>query len=233
MAEVDTFHTALVEELADLLDAEEQLTQTLPRLAEAASAAPLKRAIQKHLKETEGHVERLKRAMQELGEEPESKTCKGMKGLLEEGDHHVKNAPAGPLRDAVLIVGAQKVEHYEMASYGSARTFAQVLGHTRVARLLEQTLNEEKAADQKLTQIAEGGVNESAAQHWSESQEAREGLMERVTGTIGTASRQVMSTARRMAASAASRTRGTRRSAGRRTARSASSSNRRKGGRKK
>jgi ferritin-like metal-binding protein YciE len=163
MATVDSLRTHLVEELADLLDAEEQLTRALPKLANAATSKPLKGAFQKHLKETRTHVARIKDAMRELGERPTSKTCEGMQGLLDEGETMMNEAPAGAVRDAVMITGAQKVEHYEMASYGTARTYAQVLGETAVARLLQRTLDEEKAADLKLTQIAEGSVNAKAA----------------------------------------------------------------------
>jgi ferritin-like metal-binding protein YciE len=157
------------------MDAEDQLTEALPMMAEAASTRGLKQAFQKHLKETENHVKRLRQAMQRLGEEPESKTCDGMKGLLEEAQDMMGKTPEGPLRDAVMITGAQKVEHYEMASYGTARTYADVLGEREVARLLEQTLKEEKAADLKLTEIAEGSVNEQAAQQWSSQSEQGEG----------------------------------------------------------
>ena len=166
MSTVDSLQTHLLEELTDLLDAEQQLTRALPKLAASATFKPLKEAFQKHLKETRIHVTRLKQAMRELGESPKSKTCEGMEGLLTESEEVMNNTPKGALRDAVMITGAQKVEHYEMASYGTARTYAQVLGETNVARLLQQTLDEEKAADLTLTQIAEGSVNEDAAEEW-------------------------------------------------------------------
>ena len=166
MATVESLQTHLLEELADLLDAEQQLTRALPKLAQAATFKPLKQALQKHLKETRVHVTRLKDAMRELGESPQPKTCKGMQGLLQEGETVMNKTPAGALRDAVMITGAQKVEHYEIASYGTARTYAKVLGETSVARLLKQTLDEEKAADLTLTQIAERSVNDDAAEEW-------------------------------------------------------------------
>jgi ferritin-like metal-binding protein YciE len=171
MAAVDSLHAHLVEELTDLRDAETQLTQALPQLAQSATSKALKAAFQKHLKETRTHLTRLDHALRALGEKPSSKTCDAMKGLLKEGETHMKKAPAGALRDAVMITGAQKVEHYEMASYGTARTYAQVLGESAVARLLQQTLTEEKAADRTLTQIARTSVNDDAAEEWQSKSE--------------------------------------------------------------
>ena len=171
MAAVDSLHAHLVEELTDLRDAETQLTEALPKLAQSATSRPLKAAFQKHLKETRTHLTRLDQALRALGEKPSSKTCDAMKGLLKEGETHMKKAPAGALRDAVMITGAQKVEHYEMASYGTARTYAQVLGESAVARLLQQTLTEEKAADRTLTQIARKSVNDAAEEWQSQSEE--------------------------------------------------------------
>jgi ferritin-like metal-binding protein YciE len=175
---VDSLKTHLIEELTDLRDAEQQLIKALPRLAKAASAKPLKTALAKHLRETRAHVTRLDRALRGLGERPASKTCKGMKGLLGEGDTMMNKTPEGALRDAVIITGAQKVEHYEMASYGTARTYAQVLGEAQVARLLQQTLKEEKAADLTLTAIAERSVNEDAAEEWTAQEEENNGLLQ-------------------------------------------------------
>lgn len=193
MATVDSLRTHLIDELIDLLDAETQLTETLPKLAQAATSPTLRSAFQKHLKETRGHVTRLNQALRALGEKPSSKTCEAMKGLLEEGNSMVKKTPAGSLRDAVMITGAQKVEHYEMASYGTARTYATVLGETGVARLLAQTLKEERSADQALTKIAEGSVNEEAAEEWHSHED--DSVLMRTAGwagsTAGYASRQV------------------------------------------
>src|SRR5688572_28099979 len=201
MAAVDSLHAHLVEELTDLRDAETQLTQALPKLAQSATSKELRTAFQKHLKETRTHLTRIDQALRALGEKPSSETCEAMKGLLKEGEKHMKKAPAGALRDAVLITGAQKVEHYEMASYGTARTYAQVLGEQQVARLLEQTLNEEKAADRTLTDIAEGSVNEEAAEEWQSQSE--EGPLMRSAGwagrTGGMAVRQLTRTVRRAA----------------------------------
>jgi ferritin-like metal-binding protein YciE len=171
MAAVESLRTHLVDELIDLLDAENQLTKALPKLAQSATSKSLRAAFQKHLTETRKHVTRLNQALRDLGERPKSKTCEAMKGLLEEGETMMKKTPAGSLRDAVMITGAQKVEHYEMASYGTVRTYARVLRERTVARLLEQTLKEEKLADRNLTKIAEGSVNKKAADEWHSQQE--------------------------------------------------------------
>jgi len=218
MAAVESLHAHLVEELTDLRDAETQLTQALPKLAQSATSKTLRTAFEKHLKETRTHLTRIDQALRALGEKPSSKTCEAMKGLLKEGETHMKNAPEGALRDAVMITGAQKVEHYEMASYGTARTYAQVLGESSVARLLEQTLNEEKAADRTLTDIAERSVNEEAAQAF-QSQSEEGPLMrsaEWAGRTGGAAVRQLTRTARRAASAVGiAQDRSSRRSSGR------------------
>jgi len=194
----------LIDELADLLDAEDQLTEALPKMAAAAAAPALRTAFQKHLKETRGHMVRLNQAIRQLGEKPRKKTCEAMEGLISEGNHLMGEAPEGALRDVVMITSAQKVEHYEMASYGTARTYAQVLGKSAVARLLEQTLKEEKAADAKLTSIAEASVNEEAAEAWM-NQDTEQGVVGRSTAWVGeaidAATRQLAGGARRAAAS--------------------------------
>jgi ferritin-like metal-binding protein YciE len=182
MTEIQSLRVHLVDELVDLRDAENQLIKALPKLAEAAASKALRIAFEKHLKETRGHLTRITQALHELGETPRSKTCGGMQGLLEEGESMMKSAPAGPVRDAVMITGAQKVEHYEMASYGTARTYARVLGEKAVARLLEQTLKEEKTADRTLTGIAEKSVNRRAASEW---QSRDEGPLNRAAEWVG------------------------------------------------
>jgi ferritin-like metal-binding protein YciE len=192
--EVNSLRMHLIEELTDLLDAEEQLTKALPQMAAMATAKPLKTAFQRHLIETHGQITRLNDALRRLGEKPKRKTCQGMKGLLSEGQHVMNKTPRGALRDAVMITSAQKVEHYEMASYGTARTYAQVLGEPVVARLLSQSLKQEKAADGKLTSIAESSVNEDAAEEW-QAQESNGGLLGRPARwlglTVGSARRQL------------------------------------------
>ena len=234
MAAVESLRTHLIEELADLLDAETQLTKALPKMARAATTKPLKTAFQRHLAETRGQIARLNKALRELGERPRRKTCKGMAGLITEGEEVMNETPEGALRDAVLITAAQKVEHYEMASYGTARTYAAVLGEPSVARLLQQNLKEEKAADGKLTVLAERSINEEAAEEWQSQQE--EGILERSTkwagDTMSSTGRQIAGGARRAAASLGlardrSSRRGGQKRAGRGNARSGSGRRRR------
>jgi ferritin-like metal-binding protein YciE len=202
---LESLRTHLIDELTDLLDAETQLTRALPKMAAAATTRNLKAAFEKHLQETRGQITRLNKALGHLGERPRRKTCEGMQGLLTEGESVMKKTPQGALRDAVMITAAQKVEHYEMASYGTARTYAQVLGEPEVARLLEQSLKEEKAADGKLTTIAEGSVNEEAAEEWQSRETDDEGTLIRgavwLGGAVGSASRRLSRSARRAAAS--------------------------------
>lgn len=145
----------LVEELKDLYSAENQLTKALPKVAKNSSDPQLKKAIESHLKETEGHVARLEQIFEKLDESPKGKTCEGMKGLITEADERIKEGGEPSVLDAGLIADAQRVEHYEIAAYGTARTFANLLGEKEIVQLLEATLKEEKAADAKLTSIAE------------------------------------------------------------------------------
>ena len=166
MAELQSLRSHLITELRDLLDAEQQLTTVLPDFAARASTPALRMAFEHHLRETEGQIKRLKQAFDVLGEAAQPKRCEGMHGLIREGNTVVSTTPEGALRDAVMITSAQKVEHYEMAAYGTARTYATVLGEPKVASLLEDTLSEEKRADTKLTDIAEGKVNQRAAEEW-------------------------------------------------------------------
>jgi ferritin-like metal-binding protein YciE len=166
MAGPQTLKTHLITELKDLLDAEQQLTKVLPDLARRATTPALRIAFERHHTETKNQIHRLRQAFEQLGESPSAKRCEGMHGLIREANAVVSATPEGALRDAVMITSAQKVEHYEIASYGTARTYAQVLGEPRVARLLQDTLEEEKQADAKLTEIAEGRVNDKAAEEW-------------------------------------------------------------------
>jgi ferritin-like metal-binding protein YciE len=158
----NSFEDLLVEQIQDLYDAEQRLTKALPKMAAAAHNTALKSAFQQHLTETQGHVSRLEKAFPSLGKSAQSKTCQAMKGLIEEGDEVLSAGGKDEVRDAALIAAAQRVEHYEIAGYGTARTFAQQLGKNEVARLLQETLNEEAATDRKLTQIAEQSVNARA-----------------------------------------------------------------------
>ena len=145
----------LVEELKDLYSAENQLTKALPKVAKNASDPELKKAIESHLKETEGHVRRLEQIFEQLEASPKGKTCDGMKGLISEADERIKKGGEPAVLDAGLIADAQRVEHYEIAAYGSAKNFANLLGEKQIVTLLDATLKEEKAADEKLTSIAE------------------------------------------------------------------------------
>jgi len=151
---LETMKELLLDELQDLYSAETQITKALPKMAKASSGADLKEAFESHLAETEGHVQRLETIFKHLKESPKGKTCEGMKGLLKEGDERIKEGGEPEVLDAGLISAAQRVEHYEIAAYGSARTYAELLGELDVVKLLEKTLEEEKAADQKLTKVA-------------------------------------------------------------------------------
>ena len=145
-----------IDELRDIYNAENQLTKALPKMAKAATSDELRAGFEEHLEQTKGHVERLERIFKELGEKPTGKKCKGMEGLVEEGDEMIKEDELeGEALDAGLISAAQRVEHYEIAAYGCVRTYANLLGEDDAAGLLEQTLKEEKETDQKLTQLAE------------------------------------------------------------------------------
>lgn len=162
---LDNLTKLYIEQLKDIYSAETQLTKALPKMAKAANAADLKEAFQSHLEETKTHVERLESIFQTLERSPRGAKCKGMAGLIEEGTELLKEEDiVADVLDAGLIAAAQRVEHYEIAAYGTVRTFAQQLGQTEVADLLQQTLDEEHAADQKLTTIAVAnhGVNEQA-----------------------------------------------------------------------
>jgi ferritin-like metal-binding protein YciE len=152
---IDTLRTLLEEELKDIYDAEKRLVKALPKMAKAATSQELRQALQGHLEVTKGQVQRLEQAFELLEKPARGKPCAGMKGLLEEGEEVLAENATDELMDAAIIGAAQRVEHYEMAAYGTARTFAERLGNSEVAALLEETLNEEKEADQKLTEISE------------------------------------------------------------------------------
>lgn len=155
MPKISTPTDLLVEELKDLYSAENQLLKALPKMAKAAESEELKDAFTTHLKQTEGQVKRLDKVMKKLGESPKGKKCKAMAGLIEEAKEVLEEDYEPALRDLALIVAAQKVEHYEIAGYGSARTLAELVGEDDVAQLLQQTLDEEGNTDKLLTQIAE------------------------------------------------------------------------------
>lgn len=164
MAEKNTLHDAFLDELRDMYHAEKQLTSALPKLAKKAKNPDLADAFQSHLAETENHVTRLEQVFEELGETAKAKTCEGMKGIISEANEMIGESFDEQTMDAVLIASAQRAEHYEIAAYGTLVTWARTMEHDSAADLLQQNLDEEKAADEKLTDIAESGVNEQAAQ---------------------------------------------------------------------
>ncbi len=159
---LDSLRTLWIEEMRDLYNAENQLLKALPKMAKKASTPELKEAFESHLEETKTHVERLEEIFTKLGKKPSGKTCKAMKGLVEEGSEMMEEEGPESVIDAGLIAAAQRVEHYEMAGYGVVRTFASVLGEEEAEGLLQETLDEEGAADEKLTEIAESFVNDEA-----------------------------------------------------------------------
>jgi ferritin-like metal-binding protein YciE len=156
---LETLKDLFVEELRDLYSAENQILKALPKMEKAATSPQLKAAFQEHLEQTEGHVERLEKIFSKLGEKPSGKTCKAMEGLVEEGSEMIHEKAEPAVKDAGLIAAAQRVEHYEMAGYGTVRTFAQHLQMDDFAKLLQETLDEEESTDEKLTKLAESNIN--------------------------------------------------------------------------
>jgi ferritin-like metal-binding protein YciE len=163
MAEASTLHDAFVEELRDAYDAEKQLTKALPKMAKTASSPDLRAAFEAHLEETRGHVERLEQVFESLDEKVQGKHCEGIAGIIDEGKSIMEEDFDEATMDACLIAAGQRAEHYEMAAYGTLVAWAHGMGHTEAEQLLQETLDEEKAADRKLTDLAEGGINQEAA----------------------------------------------------------------------
>ena len=159
----DSLESLFQDQLQDLYDAEQRLTQALPKMAGAAHNPSLKSAFQQHLRETQNQVSRLERVFQSMGWPAKASTCYAMKGLIEEGSEMIDATGDPDVKDAALIAAAQRVEHYEISGYGTARTFAQRLGRRDAAQILQETLNEESATDKKLTQLAEQTINPQAA----------------------------------------------------------------------
>lgn len=151
-----------VDELKDAYDFEHQILDALPKMEEAAVSPQLKAAFREHREQTKGQVKRLEQVFNMLGRDADRKTCKGMKGLISEGEEYIKAKGDDATIDAALVSAAQRVEHYEMAVYGTLRTFARALGHAEQANLLQQTLDEESKTDEKLTRLAESGINVEA-----------------------------------------------------------------------
>ncbi|MGH6897936.1 MAG: ferritin-like domain-containing protein [Geminicoccaceae bacterium] len=161
---VKSVNDLLLDELRDIYHAEKQLVRALPKMAKKAKSDDLRQAFEHHLEETKGHVERLDQVFQQLDARSSGQRCEAMEGLIEEAKEMMDEVTTPEVLDAAMITAAQKVEHYEIASYGSVQALADALGHKDAARLLQATLDEEKAADQKLNQIALSGVNQSALQ---------------------------------------------------------------------
>lgn len=176
MVHAETLRDSLLEELKDLYHAEKQLAKTLPKLAKAATHDDLRDAFETHFEVTQGHVARLEEAFEMLHEKVKAKPCAGMAGIIEEGSEIMSELDKGALLDARLVAAAQRAEHYEISAYGSVRAWAKTLGLNDLASLLEQTLDEEKAADEKLTSIAESEVNPDAAAGEAEQPEEQEAM---------------------------------------------------------
>ena len=185
MPKITTLEDLLVEELKDLFDAENQLTRALPKMAKAATSPELKAAFEEHLEVTKQQVQRLTQVFEELGKPAKGKRCEAMKGLITEGRELMEEDILPEILDAGLIGAAQRVEHYEMAGYGTVRTMAEVLGHREAARLLDQTLKEEGEADKKLTMIAKKCVNVRALNASSSEEEEQAPRRSRRTRSAG------------------------------------------------
>jgi ferritin-like metal-binding protein YciE len=169
----DDLKQLYIDELKDLHNAESQLVKALPKMAKAASSEELRSGFEEHLEQTKGHVQRLEQIFEMLGESPKGKKCKGMEGLIEEGSEMIEEDFEGAVKDAGLIGAAQRVEHYEIAAYGTAKALAQTLSEEEHVELLEQTLQEEKETDEKLTQLSEE-INSQATSATEESTEVEE-----------------------------------------------------------
>lgn len=162
---LETLHDLYLSELRDLYGAEQQIVKALPKVIDKTSNPELRQALEQHLEQTRGHVSRLEEIFQMHGEDAKKQKCKGMDGILDEGDDMIGKDATPEVRDAAIISACQRVEHYEMAAYGSVRTFAEQMGHERAMQLLQQTLDEEGEADKILTGIAERRVNIEATRH--------------------------------------------------------------------
>ncbi len=173
MTKSQTLHDAFVGELQDVYDCEHQLLKALPKLASAASSDDLRDAFESHLEQTRGHVDRLEKVFRGLGEKPKGKHCDGIAGIIEEGGAAMKEDFDETTMDACLIAGGQRAEHYEIAAYGALIAWAKAMGHDEAAGILHQTLEEEKAADEKLSDLAEGGINDAAARSAHPNGEAK------------------------------------------------------------
>ena len=190
--QLDSLQELYVEQLRDIYNAEQQTLKALPKMAKAASHRELQRAFTQHEKQTQRQVQRLERIFKELGERPTGKKCKGMEGLIAEGQELIKEKPEPEVLDAGLISAQQRVEHYEIAAYGTVRAFAQRLGYERQAQLLQETLDEEGDTDKKLTALAESSINIEAAED-ADTQDSGLPKMKRGSrSTTGSRSRSIL-----------------------------------------
>jgi ferritin-like metal-binding protein YciE len=155
MKKQENMNALLLDGIKDIYDAEKQATKAMPKLVKAASSQPLKDALNQHLDITKKQIERLEQVFERMGEKPRAKTCKAMQGLVEEAQEHLEEHEGSPLLDPVIVASAQKMEHYEISSYGTMRAYADALGNKQVAQMLQQTLDEEQKADQMLSELGE------------------------------------------------------------------------------
>lgn len=174
MPENGNLHDTFIEELRDAYDGEKQLIKALVKLAKASTSDQLREAFESHREETEGHVERLEQVFEQLGERPRGKHCDGLAGIIEEGKSVMEEDLDDATMDAALIASGQRAEHYEMAAYGTLVAWANAMGHREAAQLLQETLDEEKAADAKLNEIAESGINAAAAAGMHQGEEGED-----------------------------------------------------------
>jgi ferritin-like metal-binding protein YciE len=184
MQKTTTMDQLFLNEIRDLYDAEKQLTKALPTMAKAAASDDLRTAFEDHLEQTQGHVSRLEEIFEALGEKGTGKKCTAMQGLIKEGEE-LMGMDQGALRDAALITAAQKVEHYEISGYGSARTHAHLIGNSEAVSLLDETLNEEKEADRKLNELAESTINSEALENSGTEADTKIGRTGGKTRTAG------------------------------------------------
>jgi ferritin-like metal-binding protein YciE len=184
MAETGTLHDAFIDELRDTYDAERQLLKALPKMAKAATSAELRAAFEAHLEETHGQVERLEAVFESLDEKVRGKHCDGMAGIIEEGKAVMGEDFDDATMDACLIASAQRAEHYEMAAYGTLVAWARAMGHDTAAELLQETLDEEKATDEKLSSLAEEGINQDAADLAHPADEGEDGEEEEEAAAV-------------------------------------------------
>jgi ferritin-like metal-binding protein YciE len=171
--EINSLRELYVDQLRDLYDAENQLIKALPKMAKGATSDELREGIEEHLEQTRNQAQRLEQIFERLGEKPKGEKCKGMEGVIKEGSETLEKDMDDDTKDAAIIAAAQRVEHYEIAGYGTARTYANLLGESEAAELLEETLEEEKETDQKLTQLAEE-INVEAAEGADEEESEQE-----------------------------------------------------------